>query len=102
MQFTLTIDGLTEAKASELATLIEDREPAPVAVALNETDEAANIWNLVAYFADEAEARDCGRHLAALSGRIDCSIAALLDVDWIRRSLEGLAPVVAGRFYLFG
>jgi ribosomal protein L11 methyltransferase len=102
MQFTLTIDGLTEAKASELATLIEDREPAPVAVALNEADEVANIWNLVAYFADEAEARDCGRRLAALSGPIDCSIAALLDVDWIGRSLEGLGPVVAGRFYLFG
>ena len=57
-------------------------------VALNETDEVANIWNLVAYFADEAEARDCGRRLAALSGPIDCSIAALLDVDWIARSLE--------------
>ena len=101
MQFTLTIDGLTEAKASELATLIEDRKPAPVAVALNETDEAAKIWNIVAYFAEEAQARDCGRHLAALPG-IDCSIAALLDVDWVRRSLEGLAPVVAGRFHLFG
>jgi ribosomal protein L11 methyltransferase len=101
MQFILTIDGLAEAKASELATLIEDREPAPVAVALNETDEAAKIWNVVAYFAHEAEARDCGRHLAALPG-IDCSIAALLDVDWVRRSLEGLAPVVAGRFHLFG
>jgi ribosomal protein L11 methyltransferase len=102
MQFTLTIDGLTEAKASELATLIEDREPAPVAVALNETDEAAKIWNVMAYFAKEAEARDCGRALAALPGRIDCSIAALLDVDWVRRSLEGLAPVVAGRFCVFG
>jgi ribosomal protein L11 methyltransferase len=101
MQFTLTIDGLAEAKASELATLIEKREPAPVAVALNETNEAAKIWNVVAYFAHEAEARDCGRHLAALPG-IDCSIAALLDVDWVRRSLEGLAPVVAGRFHLFG
>jgi ribosomal protein L11 methyltransferase len=97
----LTIDGLAEAKASELATLIEDREPAPVAVALNETDEAAKIWNVVAYFAEEAQARDCGRHLAALPG-IDCSIAALVDVDWVRRSLEGLVPVVAGRFHLFG
>ena len=56
MQFTLTIDGVAEPKASELATLIEDREPAPVAVALNETDEAAKIWNVVAYFAHEAEA----------------------------------------------
>ena len=102
MQFTLTIDGLTEAKASELATLIEDRESPPLAVTLNETDEAAKVWNVVAYFADDAEARDCGRHLASLPGKMEFSIAALPDVDWVRRSLEGLAPVVAGRFYLHG
>jgi ribosomal protein L11 methyltransferase len=30
------------------------------------------------------------------------SVAALPEVDWVRRSLEGLAPVVAGRFYLYG
>jgi ribosomal protein L11 methyltransferase len=102
MQFTLTIDGLTEAKASELASLIEDQETSPLAVTLNETDEAAKIWNVVAYFADEAEARDLGRHLATLPDRFAPSIARLPDVDWVRRSLEGLAPVIAGRFYLYG
>lgn len=102
MQFTLTIDGLTEARADELATLIEGQEASPLAVTLNETDEAAKIWNVVAYFADEAEARDCGRRLATLPGKMEFSIAALPAVDWVRRSLEGLAPVVAGRFYLYG
>jgi ribosomal protein L11 methyltransferase len=102
MQFTLTIDGLTEAKASELASLIEDQETSPLAVTLNETDETAKIWNVVAYFADEAEARDLGRHLATLPDGFASSIARLPDVDWVRRSLEGLAPVIAGRFYLYG
>jgi ribosomal protein L11 methyltransferase len=100
MQFTLTIDGLSEARANELASLIEDQDSPPLAVTLNETDEGLKIWNVVAYFADEAEASDCSRHLASL--RINCSIAALPDVDWVRRSLEGLAPVVAGRFHLHG
>jgi ribosomal protein L11 methyltransferase len=102
MQFTLTIDGLTEARASELATFIEGGEPPPAAVAINEIDEAARSWNLVAYFADESDARDCGRHLSLLPGRIEFSIALLPDVDWVRRSLDGLAPVAAGRFYLHG
>lgn len=102
MQFTLTIEGLAEAKAGELATLIEDQESPPLAVTLNETDETAKIWNLVAYFAGETEASDCGRHLASLPAKIEYSIAVLPDVDWVRRSLEGLAPVVAGRFYLYG
>ena len=102
MQFTLTIEGLSQARANELAILIEGQESPPLAVTLNETDEAAKIWNVVAYFADEAEARDCSRHLASLPARINCSIAALPDVDWVRRSLEGLVPVVAGRFHLHG
>ena len=102
MQYTLTIDGLTQAKASELAAFIEDQDSPPLAVTLNETDEAAKIWNVVAYFTDEAEARGSSRHLAALPGTMEFSIAALPDVDWVRRSLEGLAPVVAGRFYLYG
>lgn len=102
MQFTLTIDGLTEREANEFATALEDRESSPLAVTLNETDEAAKIWNVVAYFSDEAEARNCGRHLATLPRGAALSIAALPDVDWVRRSLEGLAPVVAGRFFLYG
>lgn len=102
MQFTLTIDGLTEAKAGELASFIEDLESPPLAVTLNETDEAGRIWNVVAYFADEAQARDAGEHVRPLLGDSSFTIAALPDVDWVRRSLEGLAPVAAGRFYLYG
>lgn len=102
MQFTLTIGGLAEARAGEIASLIEERDTPPLAVTLNEIDETAKLWNVVAYFEDEAQARGCGRHLASLPGAIDFAIAALPDVDWVRRSLEGLAPVPAGRFFLYG
>jgi ribosomal protein L11 methyltransferase len=102
MQFTLTIGGLSEEQANELANLIEDRDSPPLAVTLNETDEAARLWNVVAYVADAAAAQDLGRQLATRPGRIDFSIAAVPDVDWVRRSLQGLSPVIAGRFYLYG
>ncbi len=102
MQFTLTIENLSEGRASELASLVEDFEPAPLAVTLNETDEDLKIWNVVAYFAEEAEAESAAGRLSALPGRVKGSIAPLPDVDWVRRSLEGLAPVVAGRFFLYG
>jgi ribosomal protein L11 methyltransferase len=102
MQFTLTIDDLTEARAGELGALLEDQPDAPLAVTLNETDEDGRIWNLVAYFAGEAQARAAGERLRPVLGRSSFTIMALPDVDWVRRSLEGLAPVAAGRFYLYG
>jgi ribosomal protein L11 methyltransferase len=102
MQCTLTVEGLTETRAGELAALIEDQPDPPLAVSLNETDEAGRIWNLVAYFAGEAEARQAGERLRPLLAKTAFSVAALPAVDWVRRSLEGLAPVAAGRFYLYG
>lgn len=102
MQFTLTIGDLAEARAAELAASLEDQDEAPLAVTLNETDEAAKLWNVVAYFAGEAEARAAGEILAPFLNAEAFAIDALPDVDWVRRSLEGLAPVVAGRFYLYG
>jgi ribosomal protein L11 methyltransferase len=102
MQSRLTVEGLTEMRAHEVAALIE-AEPGPLlAVALNEADEARRIWNVVAYFAVESEARAAGERLRPLLGRSSFTILGLPDVDWVQRSLEGLAPVVAGRFYLHG
>lgn len=102
MQCTLTVEGLTQARANALASAIEEGVEPPLAVTLNETDEAAKVWNLVAYFEGEAEAKAAGELLAPLLGTSTFTVAALPDVDWVRRSLEGLAPVTAGRFFLYG
>jgi ribosomal protein L11 methyltransferase len=100
MQFTLTVAGLGETAAHALAAVIEAAEVPPLAVAVNEVDESAKIWNVVAYFADETQASGCARLLVASSG--DVTVAPLPEIDWVRRSLEGLSPVAAGRFYLHG
>lgn len=99
MQFTLIIGDLREPRAAEVAALLEDQDEPPLAVTINETDEAARLWNVVAYFAGEAEARAAGDALKPLLLAETFTIDALPDVDWVRRSLEGLAPVVAGRFF---
>lgn len=102
VQCTLIVEGLTQQKASELAELIEDEPDPPLAVTLNETDEEGEIWNLVAYFTGEARAHEAGERLKPLLGQAGLSISAVPDIDWVRRSLEGLAPVNAGRFHLYG
>ena len=98
-RFTLTIPGLSlDAAQAEASRIEEDFAFDPLAVTINETDEARNLWETVAYFADEAEAAEARLHFAYDRGLI----APLPDTDWVKQSLEGLAPVAAGRFFLHG
>jgi ribosomal protein L11 methyltransferase len=96
---TLTFSTLSHDQAHDVAELIEnDFQLEPLAVTINETDEALGLWETVAWFEDEQTAKDARAHLATPFA----TIAPVPDVDWVRRSLEGLAPVKAGRFFLHG
>lgn len=69
-----------------------------LAVAINETDERQGLWEVVGYFAGSAEAEKARDILDAASA----AIASLPQANWVAYSLKGLAPVVAGRFFLYG
>ena len=95
----LTVPALSLAAAQDMANRFEnDFRIEPMAVTINETDETKNLWESVAYFASDAEAEEARQLLQLPSG----IISELPDKDWVRYSLEGLAPVVAGRFFLHG
>jgi ribosomal protein L11 methyltransferase len=95
-RFTLTLPSQSLDLAQSLADAIdEDVRLDALAVTVNETDEALALWNTVAYFEDEAPAQWAKDLLGGV-------IEPVPDVDWVRRSLEGLAPVTAGRFFLHG
>ena len=95
----LTVPALSLAAAEDMANRFEnDFRIEPLAVTINETDEAQNLWETVAYFATDEDAEEARRFLQLPSG----VISILQDTDWVRHSLEGLAPVVAGRFFLHG
>jgi ribosomal protein L11 methyltransferase len=95
-RYTLIISGLGLADAQALTERIEtDIRLDPKAVAINESDEEAQRWETVVYFGSEAEA-------AVAREIVGGEIARLPDADWVKRSLEGLAPVAAGRFFLHG
>jgi ribosomal protein L11 methyltransferase len=96
---TLTFPNLSHQAAHDFAEMIEnDFQLDALAVTINETDETLAMWETVAWFTSNVEAVDARNHL----DRPDAIIAPVPDVDWVRRSLEGLAPVTAGRFYLHG
>ena len=98
-RFTLTIGNLQLAQAEILAQQLDDSlNTLPLAVSINETSEIPSIWEVVGYYADEAEAN----RASTIAAGQPASVLPIPDVDWVRKSLEGLAPVVAGRFYLYG
>ena len=95
----LTVPALTLAAAEDVANRFEnDFRIEPLAVTINETDEVKNLWETVAYFTYGEEARKA-RQLLQLSSGI---VSEIPDKDWVKHSLEGLAPVLAGRFFLHG
>jgi ribosomal protein L11 methyltransferase len=97
-RFILTCRAQPLEAAQALADDIENHVGIDaLAVAINEVDEERALWNTVAYFSEE---------VAAIAARealeIEADITPLPEVDWVRQSLQGLAPVVAGRFQLYG
>jgi ribosomal protein L11 methyltransferase len=74
-------------------------------LAFVEIDEARRLHEISLY----ADADDVARAEAEMRGiaaRIDPSLAVeaeiVPDIDWVARSLEGLKPVRAGRFFVHG
>ncbi len=85
-------DGLTESTAAD-----------PPAIAM--TEEPDGNWSVAIHFRGEPDRGAVRAAIAALAGE---ELAAKLvfetlpPTDWVRKSLEGLQPVEAGRFVVHG
>lgn len=69
--------------------------------------EAHGLWRVEALYAEEPEEAALREVLARTGGETGISVTeiaieAMPEVDWVTRSLEGLDPVRAGRFFIHG
>ncbi len=98
-RFTVTTTPQPLANAQALADKLDDLLDVDIlAVSIAETDEANQLWQVIAYCHGKTHAEVLRLHLG-----IDfAAISALPESDWVRESLQGLSPVVAGRFFLHG
>ena len=87
---------LPKARAGEAAALFELTPPRPEAVVVDEEPFGRNA-TVEALYIDMPD----GDLLARLMGH-EVYVALLPDLDWIRLSQEGLPPVRAGRFFIYG
>jgi ribosomal protein L11 methyltransferase len=87
--------ALAKAEAPDMASLLELASE-PQAVLIAEEPFGANAV-VEALYTDEPDAAQLSR----IAGRI-ITVEPLPDQDWIRLSQEGLPPVRAGRFFVYG
>ena len=101
----ITYSALTtttgEDAAYKLADALEDIVPEPTGVGVFEVEDDSGLWEVGAYF---MESPDAGA-LAVLSALYDAkpfNISEIPEQDWVSKVQRELAPVSAGRFFVYG
>ncbi|NCU19496.1 50S ribosomal protein L11 methyltransferase [Candidatus Falkowbacteria bacterium] len=88
-------------RAEALAELLEDLDPEPYGVGVFEIEDGSESWEVGSYFT-EAPDETMLALLAAAHGAAPFAVSELPEVDWVAHVKRELAPVVAGRFFVYG
>ncbi|MGB7205057.1 MAG: 50S ribosomal protein L11 methyltransferase [Anderseniella sp.] len=96
--------GLPREQANAVSDVLEASPwPEAVAVSMVETDELHDLWRVEAIYQIKPEPHELAEVLKhAELAPVEISITTIEDVDWVRQSLEGLAPVRAGKLVIHG
>lgn len=100
-----TFTALTTLKdkdaAEALGEAMERLDPEPYGVGILEIEDGSGLYEVGGYF---TEAPDAGglALLAAMHGARDFTVSELPETDWVAKVRRELAPVEAGRFFVYG
>ena len=95
---TITADG---DRAKALGEALEALGDTPIGVGVFELEDGSTDWEVGAYFEERPDtvALDL---LAAAHGARAFTVSEVPDIDWVAHVRRDLAPVEAGRFFLYG
>ena len=94
-----TITG--EDPAYALADALESLMPEPTGVGVFEIEDGSGLWEVAAYFTEFPDAGALAV-LSALHQAKPFNISEVPDQDWVSKVQRELAPVEAGRFFVYG
>lgn len=94
-----TLEGRSPAEA--LGEAMERLEPAPTGVGVFEVEDGSGIWEVGGYFTEDPDAAGLAL-LATVHGARDFVVSELPETDWVAHVKRELAPVEAGRFFVYG
>lgn len=94
-----TLSGAEAAEA--LGEALERLDPEPTGVGVFEVEDGSGLWEIGAYFEDRPDGAALDL-LAAAFGAKPFVVSELPDTDWVAKVRRELAPVEAGRFFVYG
>ena len=94
-----TIAG--EDAAYQLADDLENLDPEPTGVGVFEIEDGSGFWEVGVYFVDRPDAGALAVY-SALHDAKPFNISEIPDQDWVSKVQRELAPVAAGRFFVYG
>lgn len=90
-----------EDAALALADALEKLQPEPTGVGVFEIEDGSELWEVGAYFLEPPPAVMLDV-LALAFGAKPFVLSELPEVDWVAKVRRELAPVEAGRFFVYG
>ncbi len=94
-----TLKGKEAAEALGLA--MERLNPEPTGIGVFEVEDGSGLWEVGGYFVDAPDLAGLAL-LAASSGAKDFVVSEIPETDWVAHVRRELAPVEAGRFFVYG
>lgn len=95
----MTLPGKAEAEA--LGEAMERLEPAPTGVGVFEVEDGSGLWEVGGYFTEVPDQASLAL-LSAATGAKSFAVSEVPDRDWVAHVRRELAPVEAGRFFVYG
>ncbi len=90
-----------QAPAEALGEAMERLDPAPTGIGVFELEDGSGLWEVGGYFTEAPDIAGLAV-LAALHGAADFAVSELPEKDWVAEVRRELAPVEAGRFFVYG
>ncbi len=94
-----TLSG--KSAAEKLGEAMEHLDPEPTGVGVFQVEDGSGLWEIGGYFTEPPDEAA----LAVLSAAFDAkpfAVSELPETDWVAHVRRELAPVQAGRFFVYG
>lgn len=88
-------------KAHALGDALEALQPEPTGVGVFEVEDGSGVWEVGAYFTETPDQAGLAI-LATMHDAKPFAVSELPEQDWVAKVRRELAPVEAGRFFVYG
>lgn len=99
--FTALTTLKDKSRAEALGEAMERLDPAPTGIGVFELEDGSGLWEVGGYFTAAPDSAGLAL-LEAMFGAKPFAVSQLPETDWVAKVRRELAPVRAGRFFVYG